>query len=269
MTNGNQMPQTPPPPPPVGPAGPPPKKGLPALAWVGIGCGAIVILLIVVLAGLGWWGVQKAKQAGIDPELMQKQPGLAAVKMMVAANPELEMVKVDEEDGIATVRNKKTGDLMTVNLKDAAKGKVSFSSGGKEMSIEASGEGKTGSVKISGGEEGNMTFGAGSEQQVPEWVPLYPGTEPKGGFFVKGKAGVRGSFQLETGDDAETILDYYRKALEDGGFSVTVNTFTEDGATRGGMVSGEETGTHRSVQVGVTFEEGSSSITVSYSEGEE
>ena len=63
---------------------------------------------------------QKVKQAGLDPELMQKNPALAISKLVTAFNPDLEVVKVDDDRGIITVYNKKDNKTLTINLEDAA-----------------------------------------------------------------------------------------------------------------------------------------------------
>src|ERR1700694_1807754 len=91
--------------PPVPPPPLPPKKSN-VLKWVLIGIGACFMLVVVAVVGLGLFVAQKAKQAGLDPDLIKKSPALAAAKMMVAANPDVEMVSADEGTGDHRSREK-------------------------------------------------------------------------------------------------------------------------------------------------------------------
>src|SRR5712691_1946207 len=132
------------------PGMPEPKKGGKLLIGIVIGCGGLIIvgILVFVLGGFFLWN--KAKQAGLDPDLIEKKPALAIAKMMVAANPDVELVSVDDEKGLITVKDKKTGKTMTVNLEEAQQGKITFKDDDKneEVTLEAKGEGDTGSLEV-------------------------------------------------------------------------------------------------------------------------
>ena len=112
--------------------------------------------------------LHKARQAGFDPELMQRNPGLAITKMIAAANPDVDVLSTDEGAGKITVRDKKTGKVVTMTFDDAKKGKFSFSAQGDD--------GKTASLE----------FGAGADK-LPSWVPAYPGAKAVGTFAVNGR----------------------------------------------------------------------------------
>ena len=86
---------------------PPPQKKSNVLTWVLVGCGTFVILGVIAFVVGGYFVWNKAKQAGLDPALMQKQPALATAKIMVAMNPDIELVSVDEEKGLITVKTKR------------------------------------------------------------------------------------------------------------------------------------------------------------------
>ena len=117
MTDGAQTPGQPAVPPPpqqaqyqqATPPGSQQKKGLSPLAWIGIGCGVLVLVVLIGMVGIGLFARHALKKAGISTEMMQKNPTEAAARIYVASNPDLEMVKVDSDAGTFTVRNKKTG----------------------------------------------------------------------------------------------------------------------------------------------------------------
>lgn len=105
--------------PPVTPAALPVKKGLPPLAWVGIGCGGLLLIGIIVVIGLGLLGANKMKEMGVD---FQKNPERAAAEMVVSMRPDLEKISTNEEAGTITVRNK-DGKEMTLTYKEISEGK--------------------------------------------------------------------------------------------------------------------------------------------------
>src|SRR6266705_1081547 len=73
-----------------GPMYPPPQvRKTSPLVWVLVGIGAFFLLLVIAVAGAGFFLVHKAKQAGIDPDLIKRNPALASVKMMAALNPNI------------------------------------------------------------------------------------------------------------------------------------------------------------------------------------
>ncbi len=94
------------------PYAPNPKKGLGTGAKIGIGCGVLVVLivigLIIAVVILG----PKAKQFAEDA---QKNPARATATMMVSASVgNLEMVAEDDVNKRYTVKEKKSGTLTTI-----------------------------------------------------------------------------------------------------------------------------------------------------------
>jgi len=244
------------------PTGLPPKKKLGPLAWVLIGCGGLIILAgVLVLAG-GFFIAYKAKQAGLDPELMRKNPALAVTKLIAAMNPDIEVLKVDDARGIITVRDKKQNKVLTINLEDAKKGRIVFQEAGKEaVSIEAHGDGSSGTLDIKSA-EGSMHIGAGGT--APAWVPSYPGSSPEGTFATKGAEGEAGSFHFSTKDPVDKVVNWYADALKKAGFQATSNVMQQDGKASGGVVSGENAATRQTVTVILGSGDQGASVNVTY-----
>ncbi|HXF38820.1 MAG TPA: biopolymer transporter ExbD [Blastocatellia bacterium] len=77
---------------------PPPKKKSNVMVWVLAVCGTLIVIVVIV-------------------GLMQKNPGLAIAKRMVEANPDiLEIVSVDDEKRLITMRNKQTSETFSLNM---------------------------------------------------------------------------------------------------------------------------------------------------------
>jgi len=88
------------------------KKGLSGLAWLGIGCGGVVVIAIIgVVASFFLFGSQLKEFA----EEAQKNPTRATASAMVKASfGQLEMVAEDEVNKRYTVKEKQSGKLTTI-----------------------------------------------------------------------------------------------------------------------------------------------------------
>jgi len=89
----------------------PQKKGLGPLAWVGIGCGGIVVLGIIGMVVFWMMAGGKIKEMAADA---QKNPTrFAATTMVNVSGGQIEMVAQDDENKRYTVREKQSGKLTT------------------------------------------------------------------------------------------------------------------------------------------------------------
>jgi hypothetical protein len=240
-----------PPPPPGTPTA---KKGLPPLAWVGIGCGVLLVLLVIGFGALGWFAKKKLAEFGDNPEM-------AAAEMIVAANPELEKVSSDTDAKTITVRNKKTGEVVTLNMADIQQGKfevttdqgtASFGSGGVTVTDE---KGQT------------STFGAtAGTGDLPSWVPAYPDGKTQGAFNANTPEGKTGTFSVSTSDAVDKVLGFYKDQLEGAGFKVSTTNASGQGTT-GGTVTGTSADEKQTIGVLVgSSNEGGSEAMVTWSE---
>lgn len=154
---------------------------MPAIAWVGIGCGGL--LLLAIIAGI----VLFYKMADTFKEFAEN-PEKAGAEMMVSLNPDLEMVSQNEEKGEMTIRTK-DGKEMTLSYKDIAEGKMVVTDA-----------------------EGNETvMGSGDLSQVPAWVPKPPDLSEGVSTFRSNAGGkISGQFSgksAQTADDLKTFFD--------------------------------------------------------------
>lgn len=247
MSNGTQAPE---------------RKGLHPLAWVGIGCGVILVIVMAAVVIGGFFLARTVKDVAQD---FEDNPGLAAARFIVKASPELEEVEVDEDSGTMTVRNKKTGELITVNLDDIAEGRFSWTTDGEEVTVDVS-EAKDGTVRIesSDGEGFALTTGAAVSDEIPEWVPVYPGAEPENRGTMKTNDSLNGNFTLKTDDTVAEVLDFFRNALKEAGFQVNVSTYSGDGAD-GAMINGSIEAEKTNVIVIIGRDDGATTVSVTYS----
>jgi len=93
------------------------------LVWVLVIVLGLFFLGIVSIVGFGYYVAHKVKQAGIDPDLWRRNPGLAIGKILAATNPNVEVVRSDEGAGTVTIRDKRTGKETTMTFDQARNGK--------------------------------------------------------------------------------------------------------------------------------------------------
>lgn len=220
---------------PYGTPPPPPKKGLSPLAWVGIGCGTLLILGLIAFAGAAWWGANKLKSFAENPEQI--------AEMVIRANPDVEVVSTDKATGEITVRDKKTGEEMSLNLKDIQEGKIEFKS--KEGTMKVDGTGMT--VTDEKGE--TSTFSATAGGEVPDWVPAYPGGEAQGAFSADTPEGKGGTVTIKTTDSLDKVVKFYEDRLKSDGYTVEQNTSSSNGTLSSAVLSGKTEGEQRTVSL--------------------
>lgn len=126
--------------------GPAPKKGLPPLAWVGIGCGGL-ILVVLVIAGIVGLTVGKSVM-----KKFKEHPALPMAEEVLAASPGITRLAEDREGGSITLSSDSTGEQVKTHYDEIIHGKVTLP--------DASGT----PVPLF---QGDLT-------KVPAWVPRYP-----------------------------------------------------------------------------------------------
>jgi len=244
------------------------KKRLPVLAWVGIGCGVLLVLVALVLTVSGLFVAKKIKDVAGDLDF-EGNPTMAAARIIVRMNPELEEVAVDEDAGTITVRHTETGETVTVSIEDLQDGRISFKTDEGEVSIEASGDPEEGTLKVKSGDE-TWTLKTGVETvgEIADWVPVYPGATPENPHSVTSEGKMNGGFQFNSTDSVDQLVEFYRSRLTEMGFEVRVNEFSAGEGESGGVVYGQHESSGRSMTVMVRQEDGATTVAVSYTEGD-
>lgn len=260
---------TPPPPPVPGaapqPVAPPPKKGLSPLAWIGIGCGVLAVIAMIVVVGMvAAGGYFLKKQA----DKFEKNPSLAAAELIVRANPELELVSTDEKAGTLTIRNKKTGEVVTFDAKDAENGHFEFKTDKGTATLDASGKDATIKVTDEKGQVSTLVAGAGATpQNLPSWLPVYPGGAVQGVFDAKsGDGGRTLSFTVTTTDPADKVLDFYKSRFEEAGLKVDATANASGAQGTGGLLTANGENPTRSASVLVSSSGGQTQAVVNSQE---
>jgi hypothetical protein len=100
------------------------------------------------------------------------------------------------------------------------------------------------------GKDAHVEFGT-AVGKLPSWVPLYPGSEGRSTFAVRGTGngngkGEGGNFTFTTSDDAARVKSFYEDKCKDLGMKVNLDTTTPEG---GMFVATDEGAEKRSLTV--------------------
>lgn len=257
---------TPPPPPPGFPpqSAPPLRKGLSPLAWIGIGCGALAVLAAIgftVMIVAGGWFLKK------QADKLEKNPTLTVAEWYVRANPDYEIVSTDEDSGTITIKEIKTGEEMTVNAKDLKEGKLSVKTKDGTAVFDASA--KDAMIKVTdekGSQVATLQAGGAAPQNLPSWLPVYPGGTVQGTFDTKGTDGRSASFTVATPDAGDKVLSFYESRLKEAGLKVDSTITGTSGEGQGGILTASSENPRRQVSVLVGSSDGQTTATLTFEE---
>lgn len=213
-----------------------PVKGkISPIVWILLAVAGIIVLGIVGLVGAGLYVAHT----------VAKNPGLVMAKIITAANPDAEVLGTDLGSQTVRIRDRKTGEEVTLSFDDIKKGRLKFSATGKN------------------GEVANMEIGGG-EGKLPSWVPTYPGAKAQGNMTANGEGadgmGEGGMVTFTTPDPPSKVTAFYEAKCKEMGMTVQMAQVTGTG----GMVTGEDQGGKRTLSVMVGGGSGDTTITVTY-----
>jgi hypothetical protein len=118
-------------------------------------------------------------------------------------------------------------------------------------------------VRGSDGKDARVEFGT-SVGKLPSWVPVYPGSEGRSTFAVRGTGngeGEGGNFTFTTPDDGAKVKAFYADKCKDLGMKVQMETSTPEG---GLIIAADEGGERRALTVVVGGHSGETTVNLTY-----
>ena len=241
-----------------------PRKGLPAIAWIGIGCAGLLFVTMVLIFGVTFVIGRAVKRTVTEAG---KNPAKSAAELAVRLNPDVDLVSSD--DTSITVKDKKTGKVTTFDFDEVNRGNIHITNEEGSADLSVTGDGTDGGITYKS-DEGEVHFGSGTgAAELPAWVPVLPDARDRTAAFTS-KMGdkVAGSFTFETDQGPDEVIAYYKGELEAGGFEVHTSTLSlGDADGPRGTVSGVDSAGHRQVAVIVASQQGELHVSVTYSAG--
>jgi hypothetical protein len=239
--------------------GVPPKKGMSPLAWIGIGCVVILILCGVAFGVMGFFAKRMIDKAA-------KNPGMAAAELAVKMNPDLELVNADEKNNTITIKDKKSGETTTISADDAKNNKWSIKNDKGTTTFDASGgKGVTMKATDDKGQVTTFNAGNGTPQNLPSWLPVYPGGTVQGTYDTTNNEGRSAAFTVATKDSTDKVLEYYESQLKSAGLKTEKSTFSTAGQN-GGTVTGKSDDAKREASVIISTNTSGTQAVVTFNE---
>ena len=211
MQGMNPQYQQPPMPPPN-----PTKSGVPVWVWILVGLLALVMLAGVAVMATGLFFAKQVASA----------PVATMAKIAALANPNIEVLAVDEATEKVTIKDKETGKTVTISLDDLRQGKLEVSS-----------------------EEGKIQVGANLDAKIPQWVPVYPGAKQQNLISTQTAEADGGTIMLEVKEDFGKVKAWYEEQIKAGGFDSKMVTSTEGSEGPGAMLIASKNDEKQSLHV--------------------
>jgi hypothetical protein len=197
-----------------------------------------VLVIILGLFGLGLVGV-----VGLGV-YVARNPARAVRKLITATNPNVDVVSTDEGAGTITLRDRRTGKVVTMSFDDARQGRFKFTAD--------DGDGRTAEFQI------------GGEARLPSWLPSYPGSHPRGLFSATGdsgsEAGDAGSITFTTRDPGSKVLAFYEGKARDLDMHLRIDTRHGESGT----IAAADDERERGFKVIVVERGGEANVTLTY-----
>src|SRR5262249_32932875 len=109
------------------------------------------------------------------------------------------------------------------------------------------------------GKTATMEFG-GSANNLPSWIPAYPGSTPQVAMAGSTDEGSGGTFNFSTYDAPAKVMQFYQDKLKEMGMKINSAMVSDNGGT----VSGSDEDGHRTLHVVVGQGFGGTTVTVAY-----
>ncbi len=246
---------------------PSPKKGLPTLAWVGIGCGGVLVFAAVVLLLIGILVTKKVREFAAE---MDNDPVRAGAELVVRFNPDLEIVGEDKTNGTLTLRTKSTGEQVTLSYADVAEGRLKLSTPDGELNFGAAG-GDQPQVTVTGPDGELFTAGTVAVASLPGWVrtaiaPTEATVLP--GYSAVSAGASNGTFTVTTDLAVPEVAANARRTLVEAGLTIDAGptAMASEATNQTAAVAGEDATTGRRISIVIIRTGATTQSTVSFSE---
>jgi hypothetical protein len=225
-------------------------------------------------------GVQRAKQYS---EEAQRNPQLAAISLAASLHPNIEIVSKDEATGKITLRNKRTGQVVTLDTHNLASGSANraleqFSRGlnvpsATESSVARETEPAPPAAEPAPAEEkpaeaaispARAAAQAAVMKKFPDFLPAYDGAKTLDNTINNFGGNTVGSYRFETSDLPETVADFYEKKFTDAGLTIlTRQSGSNDNGATVALIA-QQVGSQTTVSFQAEIEGGKSRVTIGF-----
>jgi hypothetical protein len=225
------------------------------IVWIIVGLlGLVMVAGVVVVAG-GLFVAKKFHDAASNP-------ALTAAKVMAAANPDVEILSIDDSKGTVTFKDKKSGKVITLDFDQIKQGRIVFEEDGKKVTVDST----TNGVNLTDNDGSTVQIGSNASARLPAWLPAYPGSNAQGTFAIQGAGQSGAAVSFTTKDRVDKVSSFYDGALRKAGFTTNVNLMQQDGKTSGAMITAESDDKRRTTVVNIAAGDDDATVSITYSD---
>jgi len=184
----------------IAPAALPVRRKTNPVVWILAAIGGVILLVIAGLFVAGFY--------------IARNPNAAFAKLVTMANPNAEVVNVDNVSKRMTIRDKRNGSEVTVSFNDLKNGRFRLS------------------AKDDNGNVGRIEVGAGPGN-LPAWLPIYPGSNVQSQLTGTGDGGKEsvegGMYTFATPNEPARVARFYQEKCRELGMTADLTMATTDG----------------------------------------
>lgn len=240
----------------------------------------IILFLMLIMGGCVVACTWYLKSAAED---FSEHPELSAIKFAVKFSPDIEVADEDVDAGLITLRNKKTGEEVTIDINNynpdtigdaivemmTELEEVEVSETESDFGESVSQGGASSSQAQESRERAAPTPAraasvAANVERLPDFVSTYPDSTTKDATFHKFGNQTTGAYVFSSNDTAEEIVAYYEEKLVEKGFTTVMSGVepTDNGSKANYMATGPDGGTAFVLEA-VPENDGSVTVTIS------
>jgi predicted nuclease of predicted toxin-antitoxin system len=281
MSTPPPPPSAPPPPPPPPPAAAPAKGGNRTLIIILCILGGLFVIIGGCVATCTYVVHKKAKEFSGD---MRKDPQFATVNMIASLNPNLLVVSKDADARKITIKNKKTGEVVTLDLNNFSaenmeKAMQQFSKGQKiSQPAQADSESAEPAAAPAVAEEppapakpapekispARASAQAAVLKRFPSFLPAYRGGKTLQATLQTLGGKPIGNYIFTTDDPVEKVADFYEKSLTGAGFTIAGrDSGTDDNGATAAMLA-QHTDPQMGVTVAIKIDQGKTHVDIMF-----
>ncbi len=236
------------------------KKKSKTLLYLLGGCAALLFLIALSIILIFAFFGSKIKSIFSNPEEV-------ITKAIISSNPHIEVVSIDKENKKITIKNKKTGETITIDFSEAIKGRIKWKGKdeGSEKKIEISDKKGEGKLEISEGDK-KTTITYGFEEDLPPWIPELKGFKILNKIKTTQEEQISGIIEFETQKSLEDSIEDLKNSFTEKGFELKTTISGEGEKGKFSMFQGSKDGEKYKIFINLNYEKGKTKGSISYSE---
>lgn len=212
-------PSTPPPPPPAAP-----KKSNKTLVIVLVILG--ILFLLIAGCAVSCFVIGKKAQSALSK--YEKHPEMAGIAVAASMHPDLQVVSEDANAGIIVIKNKKTGEVLQLDMAQIKSGSYerAFEQLAAGQKVSASQEAdeaqetpapKTEEPKVSAAKASSMEAAIA---KFPKFLPAYPQAQTLTARVVSTNGALAGQYEATTKQAPVVVAEFYSQAVRAAGLEI-------------------------------------------------